>query len=153
MKVKDVMTKRPVTVKPNDTLGRVVGILSEKRISGLPVVENDKLIGVISQTDVIRAVNIYDKINEDDNIFEMILGVLGEKDSKIKSSVKKLMKLKVKDFLHKNPIFIDAEEDLYKSTAMLNRYEVDRLPVVSKGKLVGIISKLDIIRAIKKMSS
>ncbi len=152
MKVKDIMTKRPITVKPADSLGKVVNILAEKKISGLPVVENNRLVGIITQTDVIRAVNIYDKINEDDNIFEMILGVIEAKDQKVKESVKRIMKLKVRDFLNKTLIVIDSEEDLYKSTALISRYEIDRLPVTHKGKLVGVISKIDIIRAIKKMN-
>jgi CBS domain-containing protein len=150
MKVSEIMTRNPVTVTRSHTLNDVVRLLAKHRISGLPVVSRSKLVGVVTQTDVIRSIDVYEKINKDADAFEMIIGLLGSKDKKIKASVKKMLSRKVMHLKGRKVISVDVDEDLYKSAALINTHEIDRLPVTQNGKLVGIITKTDIIMALQK---
>ncbi len=149
MKVKDLMTKRPITVKPTDTLGKVVRILAEKKVSGCPVVNNGKIVGVVTQTDVIRAIDVYEKINKSGDLFSLVVAVIRSKD--YTKELKKLLTLKVREFMKSKVISIDANEDVYRAAALINQHNIDRLPVVKNSKLVGIMTKADIIKALEKL--
>ena len=55
LKVKDLMTKKVFYVEPTDTIEEAARIMSEKDVRRLPVIENGKLVGIISRTDILRA--------------------------------------------------------------------------------------------------
>jgi len=55
IKVKDLMAKNPITIGPDESLEKAAALMLENKISGLPVVENENLIGIITQTDIFRA--------------------------------------------------------------------------------------------------
>ncbi|MDX2244858.1 MAG: chloride channel protein [Leptolyngbyaceae cyanobacterium bins.302] len=61
----DIMTPKPITVAPNDTLGRVLYLLSRNRLSRLPVVEHRKLVGIITRSDILQVES--DKLRGDDD--------------------------------------------------------------------------------------
>jgi len=54
MLVKEIMTREVITVSPDDSLKNVGEILKEKRISGLPVVKDEKIVGIITLTDMLK---------------------------------------------------------------------------------------------------
>jgi acetoin utilization protein AcuB len=56
LKVRDVMTRNPVTVAPDATIAHVAQLMLERKISSLPVVENEKVIGIITESDIFRLV-------------------------------------------------------------------------------------------------
>ena len=150
MKVKEVMTSRPVTVKPTDTLGKVVNIMTDMDISGCPVTRGDKIVGIVTQSDVMRTLNVYNKINKRASlpfIFSMI------KSKGTKEELGELLKTKVKTFMNEKTIHIDAEEDIYKAAALMHKHKIDRLPAVKGKKLVGIISKKDIVKFLSDTES
>lgn len=152
MKAKDIMTKRPITVGPTDTLGKVVRILADKKISGCPVVDKGKLVGIVTQTDVIRTMDVYEKINKGDDLFSLVVAVIksNEYDS-MKVQLKKMLNMKVREFMKKKVIFIEEDDDVYKAAKLIDKHNVDRLPVVKKGKLTGIVTKTDIIKELEKL--
>jgi CBS domain-containing protein len=153
MKISDIMTRRPITVGPAATMGEVVKTLADNQISGLLVVNRNKLVGVITQTDVIKAVNVYDRINRDENVFALVIAVLESKDEKIKAGIKRMMKKKVREFMKTDVVSISHDEDLSRAASLINMHEIDRLPVLNKGKLVGVITKSDIIMALEKLEN
>jgi len=59
MKVKDIMTRSLITLRPDDTLHKVLETFTTREISGAPVVENGKLVGLITELDIIRILDIY----------------------------------------------------------------------------------------------
>lgn len=151
MKVKDLMTKKPITMKPNDTLGKVVHTLYDKNISGCPVVSNGKLIGVVTQTDVIRTIDVYEKVNKSGDLFSLIMAVINSSDKSIKLQLRKLLKIRVRDFMNPKVIFIGEDEDVYKAANLINRHEIDRLPVIRNGKLTGILTKKDMLKLLEEI--
>lgn len=72
--VDEIMTKKPLTVEQEDTLERAAGLMLQKKVSGLPVVDGDRVVGIITESDVFRALC-------------QILGV-GEKGARVIMSVK-----------------------------------------------------------------
>ena len=149
MKVKDLMTKRPITVKPTDTLGKVVRILADKNISGCPVVKNGKLVGIVTQTDVIRTIDVYEKINKSSDLFSLVTAVI--KSRNYTKELREALNIKVKNFMKNKVISIEENDDIYTAAKLINRHKIDRLPVVKNSKLIGILTKADIIKALERL--
>jgi CBS domain-containing protein/anti-sigma regulatory factor (Ser/Thr protein kinase) len=119
LKISEVMTKEIKTVTPDMSMNAVLEILRVGRISGVPVVENDKLIGILSIEDIIRTMD----------------------KGELATPVSQLMSRKV--------ITVQAYESVIKAIETFSAYGFGRLPVVDeKNRLVGIITKGDITRGI-----
>lgn len=156
MLVREAMTKKVITFKPEDTLETVLEQLTKNRITGAPVVEKGRVVGVVTEEDVIRTINAYDpQVHLDtDEAFAVVLAVLkhgvrGKEFDAIRRDVIGSEKIRVKHFMQKKVITIQPEARLEAAAARMVHYKVKRLPVVTKeGKLVGIISRADIIEAL-----
>lgn len=119
---KTIMTTDVITVKRHTPLIRVVEILAENDITGLPVVNDDMtLAGIISEKDVLKL------------LFET------ENDA-----------AKVEDFMTKDVVSFDQNEDFIAICECLVNSNFRRVPITAGGKLVGIISRKDIIAYILK---
>ena len=68
-------------------------------------------------------------------------------------SMKKLKGTKVKDFARKKPITVSHDSDLYDAARVMNMHDIERLPVVQNKKLVGIVTRKDVIKALSKIGS
>lgn len=131
--VEEIMTRNVVKVRPDDNLSYVVQLLSEKNFSGLPVVEGNKFVGVISESDIIKIIG-------SKSILE--LDTLG---------LKKLKYIKVSEAMSKSPIAIYEKAKVSKAADLMNKYNISRLPVINeRGELVGIVTKKDIIKGLSK---
>ncbi len=122
LKVKDYM-KKPITVRPDMFLDEVCRLMTEKLIGGFPVVNKDRLVGIITKSDLMK---------------------LSEEERKRK---------KVYEVMTKDVITITAEESLADALKIMSGKGVGRLPVVDKKgsrRLIGIIAKTDIGRAIRE---
>lgn len=154
MRISSIMTKRVVSVKENDSLHDVVEKLASYNISSLPVVRNGKLVGLVSESDVIKTIDAYSpKIHFDtDSSFAVVLTVLRQKPfSSIKKNIVDSGRIKVKDFMNHSPQTIRPDSDIYDAARALNKHELKMLPVVDNNKKVlGIIARADIIRALAK---
>jgi CBS domain-containing protein len=123
---KDIMTKHIISVKANTPIYDVLELIAKHDISGLPVVDDDlTLIGIISEKDVLSL--FYDS-EEDSN-------------------------QTVNDFMTQPPLFFDANESLLDVCDFLKKNVFRRVPITSKGKLVGIISIRDVIEYIIQLRS
>lgn len=153
MKVRQIMTKNPVTTSPDDTLENVLNILTKNKISGCPVVYKKKLLGVIAESDIIRVIDVHTKIHKPESgLFPLILAAIkSEQYDALRAALKDVLNLKVRKFMSKKIVNIDVEEDIYRAARIMNHHDIDRLPVTEKNKLVGIITRWDIIRALEKL--
>jgi CBS domain-containing protein len=66
----------------------------------------------------------------------------------LKPAIKQMLTNEIKKYYTSKPVSIDADEDVYQAAKLINKHNVDRLPVIDKGKLVGIVSRIDILRAL-----
>ncbi len=138
MFVEEIMTKEVITVSPNTPLKEVGELFKEKRISGMPVVdEKGDIVGVITLTDLMKILsNIYrwkqlEKSTPDLKLSEMF---------EIEKS-----NAKVKDFMSKNVLTLAEADTMDEAARKMFVSGVHTLPVLREGKLVGIIGKRDLI--------
>ncbi|MFQ6009559.1 MAG: CBS domain-containing protein [Candidatus Aenigmatarchaeota archaeon] len=154
MLVRKVMRRKVITVKEEDTLHDVLKKFVKHNISGMPVVRDKKVVGIVTESDVIRAIDAFlPKIHYDTATgFAVILSALkhGSCFEAARKDIIRTGKLKVKDFMKKKVITIRADDDLGTAARIMTRHKVKRLPVVKNKKLVGIIARADLIRALGK---
>lgn len=122
-KVKEIMKTDVLTVKRKTEIYEAINILVENNITGLPVVNDDMTVaGIISEKDVLRL--LYDMEDKPGN---------------------------VEDFMTKDVVCFDEEESLIDITEHLIRNDFRRVPILKEGKLVGILSRKDVISCILRL--
>jgi CBS domain-containing protein len=122
VKVADYMSRKLVTFRPETGVVEAMGVLLDKKISGAPVVDADgHLVGVLSEVDVMAVVIQDSYYNEDAGI--------------------------VADYMKAPVDTVDPECDIYALAERFHREHRRRYPVVKNGKLVGQISRRDVLRA------
>jgi len=139
--VKDIMTKTVITVKRNADLHEAARLLSERGISGMPVVDdNNRVVGVISEADILTLAGM----KREHTFKDILRSILGEPLPARASGGNK-----VEDVMSFPPITSRADEAVADVAKILDERRIKRLPVVDdQGKLLGIISRADIVRAI-----
>jgi CBS domain-containing protein len=118
MLVKEAMTKNVIVINPDTTIKDAAKIMSEQRVGSLVVVENEKLVGIITELDIIWKV------------------VASELDPKTTL---------VRDIMTKKVVTISADQTLEDATQLMVENKIKKLPVVENNKIVGIITATDII--------
>ncbi|MEK6653588.1 MAG: CBS domain-containing protein [Thermodesulfobacteriota bacterium] len=141
--VQEVMTGNVVAVGRDADLNEAVHLLSEHKISGMPVVDDAKrVIGVISEADLLQLIGM----KKDHTFRDILRNILGEA-----GRAKVTAGDRVDDVMSSPALTIGPDEDVKKAAILLDERRIKRLPVVDgEGQLVGIISRGDIVRAIGK---
>lgn len=145
MKAKDMMITDVYSVSEHATVRDVVKHFIQHRISGLPVVkENGELAGYISDGDIMRYIGKHQDI-----IIDSILtvGIISGDDKSFTDRAQEVLDLDVHEITKRKIITIDAEVDAEDVAAVLGKRQIKKLPVTKDGKLVGIISRGDVIRS------
>jgi CBS domain-containing protein len=121
LKAKDIMTKQVISVRKDTPVPEAMGLLAKNNITGVPVVEDDMtLVGVLTEKDVLKL-------------------FWAHEDQKNKT---------VSSFMAQPAVHFDENEALPDVCDCLMNYFLRRVPVTSNGKVVGIISRTDIIKYI-----
>ncbi len=138
--VDKVMTRSAVAVGKDGDLHQVARLLSENKISGLPVVDDEsRVIGVITERDILAMTGM----RHGHTIKDLIRHLLGEPLPRRREGGK------VEDFMSSPAITVQPETDIRRAAATMDERGVKRLPVVDRdGRLLGIIARADIVRAI-----
>jgi CBS domain-containing protein len=140
MRVQDVMTKEVATVAPDTSLKDVARLLMEHGISGLPVVEDGKVVGVVSEADILvkeRGVN--------PPHHHGLVGLLFTEGVDVGE---KLRSLTAGESMTTPPITITPARPVSEAAGRMIDEAVNRLPVVDdEGMLVGIVTRADLVRA------
>ena len=129
MDVSKWMTKSMITIKPKDTLRHARERLAKYRINQIPVVINDKLVGIVTDRDVRDAYPSSLRLFHGKDIDEF-------GDSHI-----------VEEVMTYNVVAISPQTSLREAAQRLRRQRFGALPVVENGKLVGIITRSDLLDA------
>lgn len=143
---RDIMTPDPVTVGRDLSVTEAAKIMVEQRIGALPVVEDDRLVGIVTEGDLI----MQDVKIEFPTYIHLLDGFImyPPATARFESELKKAVGATVADVMTSEPVVVQATtpvEDI--ATLMVDR-DVSRLPVLDGEKVVGIISKSDIVRSI-----
>jgi CBS domain-containing protein len=145
LKAKDIMTKNIISVSSSTTIEELARLLIEHTISGVPVVDNEgRIQGIITQNDLISK-NSRLHIPTIVRLFDAYI-TLGT--SKLENDIKKMAATTVGDICTKEVITIDEEASVEQIATVMTEKKIHLFPVVKEGKLIGIIGKKDIIKAI-----
>jgi len=132
MRIRDVMTKNPITVNSETLVIDAQKLMKEKDIRRLLVVDKDKLVGIVTKHDLLEAspspatsLSIYE------------LNYL-------------LSKMKVKEIMKKNPVTITPDTPFEEAIKIGQEKKIGSFPVMENGKLVGITTESDILRFVTR---
>ncbi len=134
MRIKDVMTKNPITVESDSLVLDAQKIMRENNIRRLPVVDKGKLVGIVTQHDLLQAspspatsLSVYE------------LNYL-------------LSKMRVKEIMRKNPLTLSPDTPFEEALRIGQEKKIGSFPVVDeKGKLIGITTESDIVRILTRV--
>ena len=145
--VRDVMTTDVLSFKPQDTVQAAAEAMAERSIGGAPVVDDEgKVVGMLNDDDLI--------VSDTRLHMPTVISVLGaylelpSSASRFDKEVRKAVGATVGDVMTANPQTCGEDDTLEQVATVLHEHELSRLPVVRDGKLVGIVSRGDILKAI-----
>ncbi|WP_410507412.1 CBS domain-containing protein [Methanosarcina hadiensis] len=154
MKVKDVMNPDVVFCKSDNTIREAAKILKDNNISGAPVLENGRLVGIISEGDLLELLVIPEKGNLWlPSPFEVIEVPIRELLSweETKKMLSDVGSTKVKEIMTKDVHTISSEASVEEASELMVRRRINRLPVMENDRVVGIITRGDIIEGLAKL--
>ncbi len=128
--VRDLMVKNPTTLDLNETLDLAEDIMNLGRIRHMPVVEEGKLVGILSQRDLFRSA---------------LITALGFGRRTTRALVKTI---RIKEIMTKNVVTIAPEAAIKDAAREMVQRKIGCLPVVQDSQLVGILTETDILRHI-----
>jgi CBS domain-containing protein len=145
------MRSQVQTVSPETPLPELESLFLQKRVSGFPVVDGAKLVGIVSRTDIVRQLCVersiaqsvsdyyhgFSEPHPDDDLAE-IADRVGER----------IEHLRVRDVMVRHLITVSPDEPLESVARALVEHRIHRVPVAEGGELRGIISSLDLVRLI-----
>ncbi len=145
LKAKDIMTKDVITVKPITTVEDLARVLVGHQISGAPVVDDDgNLIGIVTENDLIRK-NSRLHIPTILRLFDAFITI---GTSKLEVEIKKMAASTIGEICTRDVITVSDETSMEDIATIMTEKKVHLLPVLKKGKLVGIVGKKDLIKGV-----
>lgn len=142
MKISELMQREVVTVGPAATLKEAATLLTQNRISGLPVVAPDgRLVGVVSEADILR---------KEDGFPLELASFVGRLLDGAYAGRERFEARTVEQMMTAPPITISSSSDVVEAARLMTRRDINRLPVVDRDHLVGIVSRADLVRAFQR---
>jgi CBS domain-containing protein len=135
-KVRDVMTPEVVVVAPECGFKHIVDVLADFRVSALPVVEDDTVIGIVSEADLLHKVEFSDGTQPPRHF---------ERHSRRISRIKAAGET-ARAIMSTPVITVEPDASLATAARLMEQHRVKRLPVVDDGRLVGIVARRDLLR-------
>jgi CBS domain-containing protein len=115
--VRDVMTSSVRSLSPSQSLADAATLMKNEDVGSLPVAEQGRLIGIVTDRDIV------------------IRAVVEQRDARV---------VKVEEVMSRDPITVTPEQDLEEALRLMGSSQVRRLPVVEKGRLIGIMAQADL---------
>jgi len=146
LKVKDIMTRELITVSPQTEISSAAKILLEKRINGLPVIDDSgKLVGILCQSDLVAQ----QKSIPIPSVYTLLDSFIPLTSIKrIDKEVEKIAALKVEQAMTPNPVTVGPETDIEDVARLMVDKKYHTLPVMEGGKIVGIVGKEDVLKTL-----
>ncbi len=148
MLAREIMSRDVITVSPEEKVDKAARILVENKISGLPVVDaNNHVVGIITEKDlIIRASEL--KVPFYVTLFDSIIFL--ENPIRFNNDVKKYIATQVKDAMTRKVFVVEEDTPVSEIVEIMQKRAINRVPVVRNDKLVGIITRNDILKALVK---
>ncbi|MEM2891448.1 MAG: CBS domain-containing protein [Thermoplasmata archaeon] len=150
------MTRQVTTVSPDTPVKEAAAILAEKNVSGMPVVEQGRVVGVFSEEDVLRHIKtikkdlrlIYPSISS--------LGIAFQEEvtqRELLEAYEEVGNKPVREVMSRDVVTVAPDIPLNEAILKMVQRGINRLPVVEGGNLVGIVTRGDVIRGLAREES
>lgn len=142
----DIMEPEVITVKADATVQELADLLAEKKISGVPVVDDqNRVVGIVSEGDLVSL--------DADIHFPHYIELLGniiylESVKKYEERLRKAAATLVRDLMTTEVVTVQKDASLAEIATLMTDKQVNRVPVLAGDVLVGIIARADVVRAI-----
>jgi len=146
--VADIMERDPVTVTPEDTVETLLRTLREHELPGVPVVNGGgRCIGIVTESDLV----LVDE--EEDLRLPLHIDLFGGtvflgRLKPFEDRVKKAIASTVADMMTEDPTTVAPDTDVHDAARLIAEHRHNRLPVVEHGRLVGVVTRLDVLEAL-----
>jgi CBS-domain-containing membrane protein len=141
MKAKDVMTTQVVSVGPDSTVAEVADILLTRCISAVPVIDGQELVGIVSEGDLIRRAEIGTAERHRSWWLRLF-----DDSATLAAEYVKTHAERIRDVMTRNVVTVTEDTSIAEVAAVLEKNRIKRVPVVRDGRLVGIVSRANLIR-------
>jgi CBS domain-containing protein len=145
LKAADIMTSKVVSVRPEASLEEAVQSMIQNRVSGLPVVDQEALVvGIVTEGDLLRRAETSTE-RQRSRWLRLLISSGRLAQDYVRENARKISEL-----MTTNVISVDQEAPLSEVVALMESRRIKRLLVLAQGRLVGIISRADVLRALAK---
>lgn len=145
LKAQDIMTRNVISVAPETRIEDLARLFVEKRVSAMPVItEEGRLTGVISETDLVeqnKPLHVPTVIS----LFDWVLYLESEKD--FQEEVEQITARTVSEICSDEVVFCNPQTPLSEIASLMSDHKVNLVPVVDDDKVVGVVARLDVVRA------
>ena len=152
LKVREIMTPDPVTVRVDSPVSEAAGLLRKYHIGGLPVMDGGRVAGIVTETDILSLLDVGD-LSDDlwlPSPLEVIEVPVREfiNWEKTKRALADIGEMEVRRVMSSPVVAIDEDADIVDAASQMLHEGIARLPVLRDGRLVGIVTRADIVRGI-----
>ena len=146
MKAQDIMTRDVTTVSPDTSVRDIAALMMEKHISGVPVLTNNgKIIGMVSQSDLLHRAELGTERKH-----KWWFRTFADSNA-LAREYAKAHGLKAHDIMSRYVVSVRDDAELRDVADILDSHRIKRVPVVQEGRLVGIITRGDLVRALSQV--
>ncbi len=148
MLVRDVMNPEPVACQATDAVSEAVKILKRNDVSGMPVLEGEQLVGVVSESDLLKMLSAEEEgglwLPSPLEILEVPIRDLIRWE-RLQAGAEEIGKTRISEVMTKRVITISPEDSIERAASIMVHHRINRLPVLEDERLVGIVTRGDII--------
>lgn len=144
MNVKDIMTQEVVSISPETPVSEIARLLYNYKISGVPVVSEGKIVGIVTEEDLVMR----DAIIKEPHVLNMFGSVfyLGNR-SEFNDEMRHVLATTAAELMNNRVVTIPETATIEQLASLMVKHEINPVPVVDEvGQLSGIVSRADIIR-------
>jgi CBS domain-containing protein len=142
IRAKDIMTTEVVRVSPSKRIQEIALLMSKKKISAVPVVDNNKIVGIVSERDLIQREELGTATT-----------LPGQKTRGANADYAKSHGKYASDVMTRNVVTVSEETPLAEIAESMQTQQIKRVLVTRNGKIVGIVSRADIVQALARRPS
>jgi len=147
MKVADIMTANPLCVRPESSMMEAIRLMLQRRISGLPVIDDaGNVVGIVTEGDLLRRGETGTQRRRP-RWLEFFIGT-----GRLASEYAHACGRKVEEVMTRDVHTVAADAPLDLVVQLMERHQIKRLPVVRDGRVVGIVSRANLLRALASLN-
>jgi CBS domain-containing protein len=147
MHVHHIMTRKVISVAPETTIVEAANLMLREHISGLPVVDKEgAIVGIVSEGDFLRRSEIATP-RKRGRLLTFFLGYAGSAEDYVREHGRK-----VSEVMTASPITVSEDTPLPELVSLMESNNIKRVPVVRDGKLVGIVSRSNLLQAVASLA-